>query len=222
MAKVNILIVSGRKLLREGLTLLLKEHADLRVVGEADEVERGLKLLEPLAVKAVVLNLSAPTQVGADLVRRIVAAAGGAKAGGIKVIVLASNPNQQCLRAVLDAGAAACLTRECSSDELVQAIRSAAAGQVYLSPKLMGMVVNNFARPGGPPVGRALAPREREVLRQIASGRTTKEIAYELGVSTKTIETHRRRLMEKLDRFSVAELTQYALMEGLIALEIPA
>ena len=217
MAKVNLLIVSGRKLLREGLTLLLKEHADLRVVGEADELERGLKLLEPLAVKAVVLNLSSPTQIGADLVRQLVAAS-----AGVRVIVLASNPNQQCLRAVLDAGAAACLTKECSSEELVRAIRSAVAGQVYLSPRLMGMVVNNFARPDRPPVGRALAPREREVLRQIASGRTTKEIAYELGVSTKTIETHRRRLMEKLDRFSVAELTQYAVMEGLIALEVPA
>jgi DNA-binding NarL/FixJ family response regulator len=96
-------------------------------------------------------------------------------------------------------------------------------GRVYLSPRLVEQVVNGYVRAtceAGPQ--RPLAPREREVLRRIAGGQTTKEVAYALGVSAKTVETHRRRIMEKLGMHSVAELTKYAVLQGMTPLEMPA
>jgi two-component system, NarL family, response regulator NreC len=216
--KTNVLLVGGRKLLREGLTLLLRQHEHLSVVGEADAAESAAKLLRPLDVHIVVLNLSMSGQVGADLVKLLSSGRHAAK-----VIVLTLNPSPQALRLLLDAGAAACLTKECTSSELVEAIRKSIAGERYLSPSLMTTIVRQYAHTKQQqPVVQPLAPREREVLQRIAVGRTTKEIAREFGVSAKTVETHRRRIMDKLGRYSVAELTQYAVVEELVALENPA
>jgi DNA-binding NarL/FixJ family response regulator len=106
--------------------------------------------------------------------------------------------------------------------DLVAAVRAASEGRRYLSPRLAEAIVANYMRPADRDPLRTLAPREREVLCAIASGKTTKQIAFGLGVATKTVETHRRRLMEKLRLYSVAELTQFALREGLIELETNA
>ncbi|HEX8912244.1 MAG TPA: response regulator transcription factor [Humisphaera sp.] len=217
MKKINLLIAEGRKLFREALTALLRNEVDVRVVGEATDARSAAKMIEPLSARVVLLNVNG-VALGADAVRTLVSAG-----PNVRVVVLALQPSSVELKALLDAGAAACLTKECSAGELLAAIRSAAAGQVYLSPALMRTMVDGYVRPArGVGPARALAAREIEVLRLIASGKATKEIAYDFGVSAKTVETYRRRIMEKLDRHSVAELTQYAVAQGLIALEIPA
>jgi DNA-binding NarL/FixJ family response regulator len=211
---IRILIADGRKLLREGISLLLDKCEDISVAGEASDVSSAVRLIGPLEIQVVVLVLPAPGDVGAALVREILAAC-----PRVRVVTVGSGESAQRVRAILGAGAVGCLTKECASEELIAAIRDAAIGRRHLSPQLGRLVVSGFA-----PVERTqalLSAREAQVLRAIAMGRNTKQIAYELRVARKTIETHRRRLMIKLDRYSVAELTQYAIVTGLIQIETP-
>ena len=213
--KINILLADGRKLLREALGLLLEKHDDLRVVGEAEEGHDVLRLVKALSVQVVLLNPTPTSHGTPDLVRSIIKAR-----PGVRVIVLTFNPAVEFVQDILDAGALGCLTRECAGAELVAAVRTVLDNKLYLSPSLVDRVVKRYVRPSSrPPAEKSLAPREREILRHIASGQTTKEIAAALGVGTKTVETHRRRMMEKLNRHSVAELTKYAVLEGLTPLE---
>jgi DNA-binding NarL/FixJ family response regulator len=214
-AKIHILLVDGRKLLRQGQSALLEKEADLEVVAEADDARAAARLLNALCVDVVVFNVSISTRDAADTVARFVAAR-----PKVRVLVLSLSHEPTFVRGILGAGAAGCLTKECEVDELVGAIRAATAGQVYLSPAVADSVVSGYVLPPHRAArGKALSARERQILQGIADGRTTKELALALDVSTKTIETYRRRIMEKLDKHTVAELTKYAVREGLSSLE---
>jgi DNA-binding NarL/FixJ family response regulator len=216
--KINILLADGRKLFREGLSLLLEKHEDLRVIGEAEDGRDVCKLVRALSAHVVIVNLTPPLSGGTELIRSIVRAD-----AEVRVIALTLSPAATAVREILEAGALGCLTKECAAAELVAAIRTVMPGKVYLSPRLVDQVVSGYVRsPGEAGPQRSLAPREREVLRRIAGGQTTKGIAYALGVSAKTVETHRRRIMEKLGMHSVAELTKYAVLQGVTPLEMPA
>lgn len=218
--KINVLLTEGRKLVREGLCLVLERHEGIRVIGEASDVPSAVKLVRALPVHVVVLNLTTPTVGGADAVRSLVRASPKRRVG---VVVLTLNPDARFVGDLLEAGAGACLTKDGAGTELVEAIRTVRAGKRHLSPGLIDVVVEDYARPADrPATERPLAPRERVVLQRIAAGQTTKEIAAALGVSGKTVETHRRRIMDKLNRHSVAELTKYAVLHGLTPLDTPA
>ena len=213
--KINVLLADGRKLLREALSLLLEQHDDIHVVGEAEDGQDATRLVKALSVHVVVLNPTPATHSVPELVRSILKAR-----PGVRVIVLTFNPTVEFVQDILDAGALGCLTKECAGAELVAALRTVLDNKLYLSPSLVDRVVKRYVRPSTRTTPeRSLAPREREILRHIATGQTTKEIAAALGVGTKTVETHRRRIMEKLNRHSVAELTKYAVLEGLTPLE---
>ena len=136
---------------------------------------------------------------------------------------MALNPDAPFVAELLEAGAGARLTKDCAGAELVEAIRTVRSGRIYLSPGLLDVVVKDYARPADRlATERPLAPRERVILQRIAAGQTTKEIAAALGVSGKMVETHRRRIMQKLNRHSVAELTKYAVLQGLAPLDATA
>jgi DNA-binding NarL/FixJ family response regulator len=213
--RINLLLVDGRKLFREGLSVLLEKHADFTVVGEADDAAAAPKLVKALAPHVVILNATLPTRTTAKAIESIIAAK-----AGTRVIVLTFQADASFARDVLQAGGSACLTKESASSELVTAIRTVMSRQTYLSPMIADAVVAGYVLPQGKrSPRRALSSREREILQRIADGQTTKEIASALGVSAKTIETHRRRMMEKLALHSVAELTKYAVREGLTSLE---
>jgi DNA-binding NarL/FixJ family response regulator len=221
---INVLLADGRKLVREGLSALLEKHPDIHVVGEADDGEAAGRLIRPLGVHVVVLNLAPPARSGIDVIGAIASAQ-----SGVRLLVLTFAPAAHTVRELLQSGAAGCLARDCAGAELVEAIRTVAAGRTYLSNSLIDAVVNSYAgrhggTRGGGGSGRAapksLAPREREILRAIATGASTKEIAASLKVNAKTIETHRRRLMEKLNLRSVAELTKYAVLQGISPLDV--
>jgi len=215
---INIAVAGGRKLLREGLSLLLDQQPDLKVIAESADVSTVPKLVRALPVHVAVLNDSVGTNVAAEQVRAVLRAN-----DAVHVVVLAMNPPVQWVRNVLDAGATACLTKECEGAELVSAIRMAHEGQLYLSPGLVhSLVTSQVQHKSKNAVFKSLAPREREILRRIAEGQVTKEIAAELGVGVKTVETHRRRIMAKLNAFTVAELTKHAIRQGLTTLETPA
>lgn len=211
---INVLLADGRKLVREGLCLLLEKHRDLHVIAEADGSPAAVKLVRALPVDVVVLNLAPPAHGGSEAVAALLAAN-----PQVKVVVLTHNPSSDLVTTILGAGALACLTKDAAGKQLVAAVRAAAAGEAY-TPAPTARAKKSGRRGSGATM-RPLAAREREILRLIAGGETTKEIAYSLGVSTKTIETHRRRIMLKLNRHSVAELTKYAVLEGISPLESP-
>ena len=215
--KINVLLADGRKLVREGLSLLLERHDGVSVIGEASDAQSAVKLVKALPVHVVVLNLTAPTLSGSESVAALVRAR---TEPSVRVIVLTLNPDAALVRALLEAGASGCLTKDAAGTELVHAIRTVQASSVYLSPSLVDAVVGGYVGvTAGARRVRALAPRERVILARIAAGESTKEIAAALKVSTKTIETQRRRIMDKLDRHSVAELTKYAVAQGITPLE---
>ena len=164
----------------------------------------------------VVLNVIPPQVGGVDLVHAITKSC-----PNVRVVALTMDPTPHLLRDLLNVGVHGCLTKQSSATELVEAIRTVMTDTMYLSPALVDLVANGNGHPLPAPSipTRPLAPREREILQRIAGGETTKEIARALGVGTKTVETHRRRMMQKLNKHSVAELTKYAVREGLTPLE---
>lgn len=215
--RINVLLSAGRKLLREGISSLLERYDDIKVVGECDDARATTRLAAALSVDVVILNVIPPFQGGPELIQGVLRAR-----PDVRLIVLTLDPSPGFLANILAAGAKGCLSKECSGIELVQAIRKVMSGEVYLSQRLIEVVVTGYARPARKAGERSLAPREREILQRIARGETTKEIAAALRVSSKTIETHRRRLMQKLGKHTVAELTKYAVLEGLSPLDNPA
>jgi len=224
--KINVVLVDGRKLFREGLCALLEKHSDIKVVGEADEAAAAPKLVKALSPHVVILNVTLSTRDAANAVRAIAAsgasgASGAGSSTGSQVILLTAHSDPAFFREVLQAGAAGCLTKESASEELVSAIHTVMTRRIYLSPAIADAVVSGFVIPRTKQAERRmLSSREREILQRVADGETTRQIADRLDVSTKTVETYRRRLMEKLHLRSVAELTKYALREGLTSLEL--
>jgi DNA-binding NarL/FixJ family response regulator len=212
--RIKVVLADGRKMLREGQSVLLEKHADIKVVGEADEPAAAPKLAGALSANVVVLNTGSSVRHAAESIRIIAAGRSGAR-----IIVLSTSASPLFVREVFAAGASGCLTKECASEELASAIRAVAAGKTYLSPKMSDAVVSGYVLRDQSSGRHHLSTRERDILQRIADGQTTKQIALTLGVSAKTVETHRRRIMEKLGRHSVAELTKYAVSEGLSSLE---
>ena len=213
---IKVLLIEGRRLLREGLCALLERHDDIEIVGEVEDGRSAPKLIRALRVDVVVLNVIPPQQGTVEHVRQI-----ARQFAHVRIVVLTMDPTSPLLRELLNVGAHGCLTKESSATELVEAIRAVTAGETFLSPPLADVMAHGNAPPRRPSrvVARPLAPREREILARIAAGESTKEIARALGVGTKTVETHRRRMMQKLNKHSVAELTKYAVREGLTPLE---
>ncbi len=205
----------GRKILREGLALMLEKHEGFKVIAESEEVSALPKIVKALPVDAAVLIASSVAPVTVQQITSILRAS-----PDLKVVILALNPEPQWLRSILDLRVVACLNKDCSGDELIAALRSAKSGQIYLTPKLLHSLVT-LQLPRMRAL-RSLAPREREILRRIAEGQITKRIAADLGIGTKTVETHRRRIMSKLKASSVADLTKHAIRQGLTSLETTA
>lgn len=211
---INVLIADGRKLFREGLCLVVERQPGIKVIGEADDARDVPRLLKSLAIDVVILDLTPPRAGDLETIRTILRSN-----RSVRVVVLTHTPTVEYVQDLIKAGASGCLSRESAGAELVAAVEKVRAQGVYLSSALAERVVTRYVQPAEKNPKRALAPREREVLRRIAAGQCTKEIALAMNVSSKTIETHRRRIMQKLDRHSVAELTKYAIANGLATLE---
>jgi DNA-binding NarL/FixJ family response regulator len=207
---IRILLADDHQMMRQGLKSLLAEQPDFQVVGEAADGRTAVRLAQELSAAVVIMDVTMPGLNGIDATRQL-----KAEAPDVKVIGLSMHPERQFVLEMLSVGASGYLLKDCPFAELVQAIGAAVAGDVYLSPKVAGVVVRgrgtNSAHGG-------LTPREREVLQQVAEGKNTKQVAQALHISTKTVETHRRQIMEKLELFSVAELARYAIREGLTPL----
>jgi len=213
---VRILLVDDHDIVRAGLRSILQNEKNVEVVGEAADGRTALQLVAELSPAIVLMDISMPDMNGLDATRQIVA-----KKDGVKVIALSMHSDRQFVVEILKAGASGYLMKNSVAPELPAAIRAVASGKIYLSPSVTDMVVEDFVRnqrPSGSPL-EPLSPREREVLQLLAEGKTSKEIAAALHVSQKTAESHRAQLMERLNLHTVAELTKYAIRQGLTSLE---
>ena len=165
----------------------------------------------------VVMDIAMPDMNGIEATRQLFA-----DRPGVKVIALSMHSDRHFVSEMLKAGATAYLLKQCAVDELITAIKTVLKNQTYLSPCISGVVVDHFVRntsKSGSSAFSQLSDREREVLQLLAEGRTTKQIALRLHISPKTVEAHRLRVMNKLDIDSVAQLTKYAIQEGLTSPE---
>lgn len=211
----RILLVDDHQIMREGVRLLLRDQAEFELVGNAFNSDGGWNAVVDLAPDLVIMDLDVPGEGGAALTARI-----RARYPEIKIVVLTGHAEPKYVEAALRAGADGFVLKNNGAAELLLAMRTVLSGRNYLCAEISTVVVHELQRQVDlrRDAGLALSPREMEVLKQIADGYSTKEIAFTLGVSGKTVETHRTNLMTKLGVNSVAELTKYALREGLTTL----
>ena len=215
---VRIILAEDHRITREGLVNLLKERPDMEVVGEAENGREAVKLAKELSPDLVIMDVTMPDLNGIDATRIITSGS-----NNTKVIALSMYSDKQFVQGMIQAGASGYLLKDCAFEELVSAIQAVIQGDTYLSPGIAGIVVQDYLTKlttDRSSADTVLTNREREVLQLIAEGNSTKEIAARLTVSVKTVETHRRQIMEKLGIFSIAELTKYAIREGLTSLHI--
>ncbi len=214
---VRILLADDHAIIRQGLCSLLEKQPDVEVVAGAEDGRKALELVRELVPDIVIMDITMPELNGIDATSKIVH-----EHPEVKVIALSIHSSRRFVAEMLRAGASGYILKECLFDELIEAIRTVVAGRIYLSPRIAGVVVDDYVRhleKNTPSALEVLTERQREVLQLMAEGKSTKEIALQLHLSTKTIESNRRNIMEKLDIHSVAELTKCAVREGLTALE---
>jgi DNA-binding NarL/FixJ family response regulator len=212
---VKILLADDHKMMRDGLRAILEKEG-LQVVGEAQNGLETIALARSLRPRIVIMDISMPELNGIDATRRLVA-----ELPTIKIIALSMNADRRYVLAMFKAGARGYLVKNSASDELLAAVRAMANDQIYVSPAVASIVVDNFLGAAPPVVKpeRELSPREREVLQLLAEGKTSKDIAGLLSLAVPTVETHRRQIMDKLNLHTIAELTKYAIREGLTSID---
>jgi DNA-binding NarL/FixJ family response regulator len=215
--KTKILLADDHKIVRDGLCSLIEKQPGMQVVAQADNGRVAVKLARRLTPDVIIMDLNMPDLNGIDAARQIVA-----ELPGTKIIVLSMHADKQFVVGALQAGASGYLLKDCAFEELARALQTVLKHQTYLSPDIAGTVVKDYLEQMctiESAIEAALTPREREVLQLIAEGRSTKETAGRLNISIKTVESHRRNIMEKLDIHSTAELTKYAIRTGLTSLD---
>lgn len=213
---IRVLLVDDHMIMREGLKSLLDQATDVVVVAQAANGVEALQKVEECSPDVVVMDLTMPQMGGIEATGRIVAAH-----PDIKVLALSMIQDKSCVVECLKAGAKGYLLKDCAGEELLGAIRILAAGESYLCATITELVIREYTQlaTGSQLTATAsLSKREQEVLQLIADGKNTKEIAFMFGVSSKTVDVQRSNIMKKLNLYSIAELTKYAVREGLTTL----
>jgi DNA-binding NarL/FixJ family response regulator len=210
---IRVLLADDHKLFIDGMGSILECRPDIQVVGAARDGVSAVHLAGELKPTIVLMDVSMPQLNGIEAARKI-----HAEHPGIGIIMVSMHADRRYVVAALRVGARGYLLKDSASDDLLEAIDRVSAGEIYLSASMSGRIVLDFVaadRTGAESAYSILSPREREVLQLIAEGHSTKDTAARLGVSVKTVETHRKQIMDKLDLHSIAELTKYAIREGL-------
>lgn len=214
----RILLADDHKIIRDGLRSLLADKPGWDVVGEAEDGREAVRLAGELKADLIIMDVGMPQLNGIEAARQILA-----DAPKTRIIALSMHADAKFVGRMLEAGAMGYLLKDCAFEELDQAIKTVLANRTYLSEGITGVVVDDYVRRMADreddAAAAALTPKEREVLQLLAEGHATKQVAAHLFVSVKTIETHRQHIMEKLDLHSIAELTKYAIREGLTSLD---
>jgi DNA-binding NarL/FixJ family response regulator len=217
---IRILIADDHKIVCDGLRALLEAKPEMEIVAQAANGREAVKLAHREKPDMVIMDVAMPDLNGLEAVRQILSAH-----PHIKVIALSMHADRRYVTGMLSAGASGYILKHCAFEELVHAIHIVLADQVYLSPAIAGIVVKELTQSKAlrtrqsPSTAQSLTSREREVLQLISEGHSARDIGQLLHLSVKTIETHRRQMMEKLGIHSVADLTKFAIREGLTSLD---
>jgi two-component system NarL family response regulator len=214
---IRVLLADDHQVLRDGLRAVLALESDIEVVGEANDGHAAVEMARRLVPDVVLMDIGMHGLNGVEATRRI-----KAENPNVKVIALSTYSDKRYVLSMLEAEASGYVLKAAAVDEMCRAVRAVAEGKRYLSPDVAGVVVDaSFREPAEPgaSLSSSLGSREREVLQLLAEGHSSPEIARRLHIAPSTVETHRRNIMRKLDVHSVAELTKYAIREGLTTLD---
>jgi two-component system response regulator NreC len=214
---IRIIVADDHRIVRNGLRTLLNAEPDIDVIADAENGRETIQLTRELSPDVVLMDITMPDLNGFEATRQILA-----EIPQVKIVALSMHHHEQFVSGMFMAGASGYLLKDCSVEELTAAIRAATKGEVYLSPGVASVVIKNYVRhlkksdKAIPPI---LTPRESEILQLVSEGKTSKKIASIMHISTKTVDTHRRHIMDKLAVSSIAELTKYAIRSGLTSLD---
>jgi DNA-binding NarL/FixJ family response regulator len=211
--KIRILLADDHQLFREGVRALIDSRDDMTVVGEARDGRECVRLAHALVPSIILMDVVMPELNGVEATHIL-----RSELPNVRILALSMHSERTIVVQMLKAGAAGYVLKENSFEELAQAIRAVAEGKIYVSPQSADALISEYiarADSGGTSAFSLLTDREIEVLQCLSEGKTTKEIAFELALSVKTVETHRQGIMDKLNIHSVAGLTKYAIREGI-------
>ncbi len=216
---IRILLADDHAIVRHGLSQAIEQEEDMEIVGQAKDGLEAVEKARELSPDAMIMDISMPDLNGIEATSQILR-----ESPNVKIIALSMHSAKRFVTEMLKAGATGYLLKDCDCDELTTAIRAVAEGKTYLSPSISDVVVNDMVRgeerdQDQSTVFTVLTAREREVLQLMAEGNTTKHIGLLLHISPKTVEAHRLRVMNKLEIDNVAQLTKYAIREGLTSAE---
>jgi DNA-binding NarL/FixJ family response regulator len=212
MARLRVLLVDDHALVRAGMRSLLQDLPEVDVVAEAGDGAAALAAAERERPDVVLMDIAMKGMNGLDAAARL-----RERQPGVKVVILSMHTSEEYVLLALRAGASAYLIKDSATTELELALKSVMRGETYLSPAISRQVVDGYVqRVGARASPDPLTPRQREVLKSVAEGRTTKEIAFALGLSAKTVETHRAQIMERLGIRDIPGLVRYAIRTGLV------
>lgn len=217
MMDTKVLLVDDHAILREGIRMVLDAQAGILVVGEAEDGRQALEMVEDLQPDVVVMDIAMPNMNGAEATRQI-----RRRFPRTHVVILTMHENQHYLTQIVNAGATACVLKRSAGTELVTAVKAATRGESYFSPTMASMMLDVYRDrqvEDGSDELALLTEREREVLQLVAEGKTSQEIANQLFVSIKTVQTHRMHIMEKLDAHDRTDLVRHAIRLGVISPE---
>ncbi len=214
---IKILLADDHAILRQGLSKSIQLEEDMEVVGQAENGLDAIDLVKELQPDVVVMDISMPDINGIEATREILR-----DFANTKIIALSMHSAKKFVSEMFKAGASGYLLKDCEFDELAEAIRTVVLGKSYITPEITDIVVDGYIKTSQEEtssVFSSLSKRERQVLQLMAEGKTTKQIGLMLHISPKTVEAHRLRIMDKLDIDNVAQLTKYAIQEGLTSPE---
>ena len=213
--KIKILVVDDHPVVRKGLQLCLAREQRLKIVGEAADGDEAVRKARDLEPDLVLMDISMPRMNGlavTEVLRK--------QSPDVKVLILSVHSNKEYIFRIIQAGAHGYVSKEAKPEELLRAIECVYSGEPFFSEDIARAALNQFVTRGGQKEPfNDLTSRERQVLVLIAEGQSNKQIAHQLGIGVRTIETHRERIMRRLDIHSVAGLTKYAIANGLVPME---
>ncbi len=212
MDKIKILVVDDHAIMRDGIRALLDIHDDIEIVGEASEGKEAIERVRELAPDVVIMDIAMPGMDGLEATRRIVK-----KNPKVKVLVLTQYDNREYILSAIKAGTAGYVPKKALSSDLVSAIHAVYKGDSFLYPSAAATLMKDYLRQAEEEPYDSLTDREREILKLIAEGHTSREIAEMLVISLKTVLGHRAKIMQKLDIHNRTTLIKYAMHKGLVS-----
>jgi len=211
---IRILVADNHGILRQGIQALIEKQSDMEVVGQADNGLTAAEMARQLRPDVVLMDVTMPVLNGIEATRQI-----KSELPEVKVLALSVHAKREFVLDMVRAGVSGYMLKECVLDDLIQAINAVVAGQSYLSPQIASIVLEDITKDSVFTIddrpGEILTRRERYILQLLVEGKSAKQIASELGLSVKTIEANRRQIMEKTESYNLADLTKYAIRQGL-------